>query len=91
MSKSGTHWKKSGTKWKSSRTSSIITGAAPGDPYNLHHPFFKGTGRWSSADSLYKHGDFPWALISQHPNDFRFNASTGKWEVTNTADLQKSR
>jgi hypothetical protein len=68
-----------------------ITGSAPGDPYNLNHPFFQGTERWSNADTLYKHGDFPWALVSQHPEDFRFNASTGQWEISNTANLGKTK
>jgi hypothetical protein len=68
-----------------------ITGSAPGDPYNLNHPFFQGTERWSNADTLYKHGDFPWALVSQHPEDFRYNASTGQWEISNTANLGKTK
>src|SRR5579883_989586 len=64
-----------------------ITGAAPGDPYNLNHPYFQGDPRWSDADQLYMHGDFPWALVQQHPEAFRFNAETGKWEMLNTANL----
>ncbi len=68
-----------------------ITGSAPGDPFNIAHPFFNGSSRWSDKDTMYEHGDFPWALVSQHPNDFSFDPSTGKWQVTSTADLQKSR
>ena len=68
-----------------------VTGSAPGDPYNIAHPFFNGNSRWSDADTMYKHGDFPWALVSQHPNDFQFDAASGKWQVINSADLQKSR
>lgn len=68
-----------------------IASSAPGDPYNVNHPFFQGSQRWSSKDSLYTHGDFPWALVSQHPEDFTFDPTTGKWEVSSTANLGKSR
>src|ERR1051325_3794251 len=47
-----------------------VTGAAPGDPYNLAHPYFNGDPRWTHADSLYKHGDFPWAMVQQNPENF---------------------
>ena len=68
-----------------------ITGSAPGDPYNLNHPFFKGSPRWTSADSLYRHGDFPWALVSQHPEDFQFDDSSGQWQISNMANLGRTR
>ena len=61
-----------------------ITGSAPGDPYNVNHPFFNGEARWSNADTLYKHGDFPWAMVAEHPDNFRFNAESGQWEMIGT-------
>ena len=36
-----------------------VTGSAPGDPYNLNHPYFQGDPRWTDANELYTHGDFP--------------------------------
>ncbi|HEX5316237.1 MAG TPA: hypothetical protein VFX22_06250 [Candidatus Kapabacteria bacterium] len=68
-----------------------VTGSAPGDPYNLAHPYFQGDSRWSEPSQLYMHGDFPWALVSKHPEDFQFNASTGQWEVSSTANLGKTK
>ncbi|HET6401942.1 MAG TPA: hypothetical protein VFH95_11155 [Candidatus Kapabacteria bacterium] len=68
-----------------------VTGSAPGDPYNLAHPYFQGDPRWTDANQLYMHGDFPWALVSQHPDNFRFNASSGQWEVSSTANLGKTK
>jgi hypothetical protein len=68
-----------------------VTGSAPGDPYNLAHPFFNGDARWSHPDTLYKHGDFPWAMVSKHPENFNFNAATGQWEVVNRASMGSSR
>src|SRR5258708_843727 len=64
-----------------------ITGSAPGDPYNLNHPYFQGDPRWTDVSQLYMHGDFPWALVQQHPEDFRFDAETGQWQVLNAANL----
>jgi len=61
-----------------------ITGSAPGDPYNLNHPYFNGDARWSHPDTMYKHGDFPWAMVADHPESFRFNAESGQWEVIGT-------
>ncbi|HEY3875017.1 MAG TPA: hypothetical protein VGM92_06045 [Candidatus Kapabacteria bacterium] len=68
-----------------------ITGSAPGDPYNLAHPYFQGDARWSDPQQLYTHGDFPWALVSKNPDAFNFNASTGHWEVSSTASMGKSK
>ncbi|HZK76699.1 MAG TPA: hypothetical protein VFD13_07300 [Candidatus Kapabacteria bacterium] len=68
-----------------------VTGSAPGDPYNLAHPYFQGEPRWSDVNQLYLHGDFPWALVSKHPEDFQFNTSSSKWETTSTANLGKSK
>ncbi|SRR5581483_1524431 len=68
-----------------------VTGAAPGDPYNLAHPYFQGDPRWSNPDQLYMHGDFPWAMVQQHPDDFQFNAATGKWEISSTATVGKTK
>jgi hypothetical protein len=59
----------------------------PDDPLYMNHPYFNGEARWSHADSLYKHGDFPWAMVSGHPDNFRFNPDTGMWEVLNTPNL----
>ncbi|MDP4199604.1 MAG: hypothetical protein Q8922_13655 [Bacteroidota bacterium] len=64
-----------------------VTASVPGDPYNLAHPFFNGDERWTNADTLYKHGDFPWALVQQHPESFRFNTESGQWETTNTSGM----
>src|SRR3954468_10880597 len=52
-----------------------------GDPLYLNHPYFNGEPRWSHPDSLYKHGDFPYALMQQHPERFRFNTDSGQWEM----------
>jgi hypothetical protein len=68
-----------------------VTGSAPGDPYNLAHPYFNGEPRWSHPDTLYKHGDFPWAMVAKHPENFNFNAATGQWEVVNGASMGSSR
>ena len=68
-----------------------VTGSAPGDPYNLAHPYFNGSSRWTDPDTLYKHGDFPWAMISKHPENFNFNASTGQWEIVNGTELGSGR
>lgn len=62
----------------------------PDDPLYLNHPYFNGEPRWSHADSLYKHGDFPWALVSKNPENFRFNPETGMWETLQTPNLGKS-
>jgi hypothetical protein len=58
-----------------------VTGSASGDPYNLNHPFFNGDARWSHPDTMYAHGDFPWAMVADHPDNFRFNPESGQWEV----------
>ena len=68
-----------------------VTGSAPGDPYNLAHPYFNGDPRWSDDQQLYMHGDFPWAMVSKNPGAFSFNSSTGKWEVSSTATLGKTK
>lgn len=68
-----------------------VTGSAPGDPYNLAHPYFNGDARWTHADSLYKHGDFPWAMVQQHPENFRFDAASGQWEVINAPTMGSSK
>jgi hypothetical protein len=61
-----------------------ITGSAPGDPYNLNHPYFNGDARWSHPDTMYAHGDFPWAMVADHPENFRFNPDSGRWEIIGT-------
>lgn len=60
------------------------------DPLYLNHPYFNGEPRWTDADSLYKHGDFPWALVSKNPDNFRFNSATGNWEMRQTENLGKA-
>ena len=60
---------------------------ASGDPNYLNHPYFNGEPRWTNVDSLYTHGDFPWALIQQHPDNFRFDAASGQWQMLNTGNL----
>jgi hypothetical protein len=57
-----------------------------GDPNYLNHPYFNGEPRWTDVDSLYKHGDFPWAYMKDHPDNFRFDAASGNWQ-TNTNNL----
>jgi hypothetical protein len=61
----------------------------PGDPLYLNHPYFNGEARWTDVDSLYKHGDFPWALVSKNPENFRFDAASGSWQ-TNAPNLGKT-
>ena len=70
-------------------SSSAMSGEmnASGDPNYLNHPYFNGESRWTSADSLYTHGDFPWALMQQHPDNFHFDAASGQWQMLNTETL----
>jgi hypothetical protein len=56
----------------------------------MNHPYFNGEARWTNVDSLYKHGDFPWALVSKNPDNFRFNSTTGNWEMLQTENLGKT-
>jgi hypothetical protein len=62
----------------------------PDDPLYMNHPYFNGEPRWSHVDSLYKHGDFPWAMVNKNPENFRFNPETGMWEMLQTPNLGKS-
>ena len=57
------------------------------DPNYLNHPYFNGEPRWTNVDSLYTHGDFPWALIQQHPDNFRFDEASGQWQMLSTENL----
>jgi hypothetical protein len=61
-----------------------------GDPLYMNHPYFNGEERWSHPDTLYKHGDFPWAMVNQHPENFRFNPQSGQWEMLNTPNMGNS-
>lgn len=60
------------------------------DRLYLNHPYFNGEPRWTHVDSLYTHGDFPWALVSKNPDNFRFNPQSGQWEMLQPPSMGKT-